>query len=667
MLSAGRHGPGVQAISAGRERSLRVIAYSQPTNPVTRTSPARSRYNAPRKAPAGTSSARPPTTKPSRDSAPIARKKKPEKSGRGQPDAHRRGHDGDTDFERLTLEDEGRRESEHERHDVGRPRQADPGQGGLQRTRFRDIGGGVGRQRDRRGNHRHEPEIEHEQVRGQRIHAHVDQRWGDQDRDQDVQRRGRHAHADDDADDRGEQHQAEQIALSDRDQQKGHPESETGDVDEADHHAGHGPDDDDVHRRPAGALRRFDDVVHADPPPLVAEDEAHGDDGRRGPQCGLLRRAVPVEQREHQHHEGQREEPPVPEHLANRRDPVFRQRSDPIARGLQIRLHEGGDVVERGRHEGGENDIGIGNLQELGHQESRRPHHRRRDLAPGGRDRLERAGDLAREAGLAHERNGEDPGGCDVGHRVAGDRAEHGRGHHRDLGRAAPGAAHEGGGELREPFGAAGPNQELAHEDVHHHHDAADVHGQPEQGHLVDPQVGDQLRELHRASLQRPRHEVAEQGVENEQDQQRHQAPARGAAQRLDRERNDDHADRKGLGRAVEELLGQHRIADGQPGGARESEDREHDVEPGNPGSRRTAPGRHGEKDDRQGHGENECQSLLGEQVQAELQMQVDRERGRDRGDHGADVRHQPRHQGRRGRCRGLGSRFGYRQERCSR
>ena len=481
---------------------------------------------------------------------------------------------------------------------------------------------------------------------GQGVHAHLDQRRGDQGRDQDVERRGRHAHADDDADDCGEQHQTQQVALSDLHQQERHAESEARNVDQADHHAGHGPDDDDIHRRPAGALRRFDDVAHADAATLVTEDQAHRDDGHRRPQGGLLRRAVPVEQREHQHHEGQGEEPSFLEHLAQRRDPVLGQRSDAIARGLQVGLRECGDVVERGRHEGGENDIGIRDLQELGHQESRRPHHRWRDLPAGGGDRLERAGDLAREAGLAHQRNREDSGGRDVGYRVAGDRAEHGRCHHRDLGRAAAGAAHERGGKLSEPLGAAGPNQELAHEDVHHHHDAADVHGQPEQGDLVDPQVRDQLRELHRASLKGPRHEIAEQGVDNEQEQQHHQAPAGGAAQRLDGERNDDYADREGLRRTVEELLGQYRIADGEPGGARESENREHDVEPGHPGPRRAAPGRHGKEDDRQGHGKNERQPLLGEQVQAELQMQVDSERGRDHGDRGADVRHQPRHQG---------------------
>ena len=134
---------------------------------------------------------------------------------------------------------------------------------------------------------------------------------------------------------------------------------------------------------------------------------------------------VPVEQREHQHHEGQREEPSFLEHLAQRRDSVLGQRSDAIARGLQVGLGERGDVVERGRHQGDENDIGVRNLQELGHQESRRSHHRRSDLPAGGRHRLEGAGDLGREAGLAHERNRDDPDGCDVGYRVAGDRAEH--------------------------------------------------------------------------------------------------------------------------------------------------------------------------------------------------------------------------------------------------
>ena len=183
LQSNGRCRPDVQAISAERERSLRVITYSHSTNPVTRTSPARSRYKAPRKAPAGTSSQASDHEAESRQ-RPHRPEEVAEEAGRGQPDAHRRGTHHDTDLERLTLENEGRCENEHERHDVRRPRQADPGQGSLERTRSREIGGSVGGQRDRRGNHRHEPEIEHEQVRGQGVHAHLDQRRGDQGREE---------------------------------------------------------------------------------------------------------------------------------------------------------------------------------------------------------------------------------------------------------------------------------------------------------------------------------------------------------------------------------------------------------------------------------------------------------------------------------------------------
>ena len=74
---------------------------------------------------------------------------------------------------------------------------------------------------------------------------------------------------------------------------------------------------------------------------------------------------------------------------------VDRERADLVLGRLQVDVDEQARVVEKGRDGRGDADRAVGDLQELGHDEGRRAHHRRHELAAGRADRLDRGRPVA--------------------------------------------------------------------------------------------------------------------------------------------------------------------------------------------------------------------------------------------------------------------------------
>ena len=101
-------------------------------------------------------------------------------------------------------------------------------------------------------------------------------------------------------------------------------------------------------------------------------------------------------------------------------------------------------------------DLGVGNVQELSHDEGPRPHHRRGQLTGGRRNRLDRAGKGRRVAQPLHCGDRNRPRRHHIGHRRSGHRPEHRRGQRADLRRAAEGAPGDPCRHLHEHVGRPG-------------------------------------------------------------------------------------------------------------------------------------------------------------------------------------------------------------------
>ena len=83
---------------------------------------------------------------------------------------------------------------------------------------------------------------------------------------------------------------------------------------------------------------------------------------------------------------------------------LLRQADQVLAAGFQVRHPEGGDVVEDGWNGRRLDDLGVGYVEVLGHDEGDCAHHRRHYLAAHRRGGLDGAGEDARVAEALHQR-----------------------------------------------------------------------------------------------------------------------------------------------------------------------------------------------------------------------------------------------------------------------
>ena len=212
------------------------------------------------------------------------------------------------------------------------------------------------------------------------------------------------------------------------------------------------------------------------------------------------------------------------------------------ALGLEMDLDEHAEEMQEGRHDRGDDDGLVGRFQELDHQEGRRAHDRRRDLAAGAGRRLDAGGEVRPVAQPLHHRDGERAHGHGVGDRGAGDHAEQGGAEDRDLGRAAGEAARYRHGHRQEQAAKAD-----AHGDHAEQHEVEDIGRHHADRHAVDALAGEiemvgELRPGRAGMDQHAGHPRAGEGVDDEAQRDQHQRPAHGAPRRLDHDQGQDRA-----------------------------------------------------------------------------------------------------------------------------
>ena len=193
----------------------------------------------------------------------------------------------------------------------------------------------------------------------------------------------------------------------------------------------------------------------------------------------------------------------------------------------RVHLHEQADVIEQRRQGGRDHHLEITDAQELGDEECRRTHHRRRDLSAGRCHGFDGRRIMRLEADALHQRDGHHTRRHDVADRRTADAAEQTRGDHRHLCRTAAAVTHERHGEIgEEPGCAANLHQFPKHDEGQHH--AGNDH-QHQAGDRVSVRVEIENEGLRReiVGLQRLRQKKSEKPVADEQpDQDGNRQPA---------------------------------------------------------------------------------------------------------------------------------------------
>ena len=275
-------------------------------------------------------------------------------------------------------------------------------------------------------------------------------------------------------------------------------------------------------------------------------------------QRGGIERRVALALEVQQHDDQQRHHQDVVPALLDRRPGARqlapRQALEAVAGGVGVDLHEEGEVVERGRDDGGQRHLGVADVEELGDDEGGGAHHRRRQHGAGRGAGLDGAGVGGREARALHGGDGHGAGGQHVGDDAARHHAEQAAGEDADLGRAAAERAAQREGEIDEEL--AGPRH---HQGGAEHQEADHGLGErldrdAEQALAGEHVVGGRLLQRRLAAPERPEPaRLRKQRIDGEGQHAQQQAPAAGAAQRLHQQHPHDEAgDDHRQGRAAE-------------------------------------------------------------------------------------------------------------------
>ena len=135
-------------------------------------------------------------------------------------------------------------------------------------------------------------------------------------------------------------------------------------------------------------------------------------------------RRVAAEQDVDQHHQGHGGRPSLSDDREQQGNFFGRQALEAQALGLEMDHAQDADVVHGSGYGGGDDDGGIGNLEELGHHEGGGTHDRRGDLTAGAGRGLDAAGEMTGVAHAFHVGNGQRAGGDHVGDGGPGNGAE---------------------------------------------------------------------------------------------------------------------------------------------------------------------------------------------------------------------------------------------------
>ena len=157
-------------------------------------------------------------------------------------------------------------------------------------------------------------------------------------------------------------------------------------------------------------------------------------------------------------------------------------------------------------------------------------------------------------SGAFHQRDRDHAGRENVGRGQPGDRAEQAGCRDRDFRRTAPVAPHQPQREIVEHLGAAGPQQKLAEEHEGKDDRGSDRQAEAEQRRGIERKVNQKVEERDFPGLELARHQMAEQGVDGEQQDHDHQRVAGGAPQRLDDQHEQDCRDDDRVRRGVDHI-----------------------------------------------------------------------------------------------------------------
>ena len=201
------------------------------------------------------------------------------------------------------------------------------------------------------------------------------------------------------------------------------------------------------------------------------------DDAPEGRHEGTLARNEQIDDDE----ERKDQKPPFPQHVPDAGQVLPGQAHESAFLRLQVDHGSNGKEVKQGRNDGTGCDLDVGNPQELGHDEGRRPHDGGHDLAACGGGGFHGSREDRAIAHLLHQGNREGARRHRVGHGRAADGAHEAAGDDGDLRRPPGGPAGQRHGEVHEELGEARPGDEEPEED-----EVEDEGGHDPQGDAVD-------------------------------------------------------------------------------------------------------------------------------------------------------------------------------------
>ncbi len=188
-------------------------------------------------------------------------------------------------------------------------------------------------------------------------------------------------------------------------------------------------------------------------------------------------------------------------------------------------------------------DLRVRHADVFGHQECRRAHHRRHDLAVDAGCGLDRAGFFRRVADALHQRNRERSAGDDVGDRRARDHAHHPRRHDGRLGRPAAHVSEKSKRDLDEVVACACFFQQRAKQNEQENVARRHAYGYTEDPFGRQPVMRDRFGQRHALVLDDVRHPRAGERVDQHQGRDDGQRRADDAARRFQQQQ---HADERG-------------------------------------------------------------------------------------------------------------------------
>ena len=200
------------------------------------------------------------------------------------------------------------------------------------------------------------------------------------------------------------------------------------------------------------------------------------------------------------------------------------------------------DIGDQRRDQRRAHDIEIGNADDLGHDESRRAHDRRHQLAVRRCRHFDGSRLVRRQANLFHQRDGEGAGGYRIGNRRARHHAGQARGDNRRFGRAAAHPAEPGKGYIDKIFARACAVEKSAEQHEQKYEICRDCERHAKDAGGREILVIDDIIERNAAVAQKFRQIRTDKTIGEKDDAEDWQGRAERAARRFEQQNDHHHA-----------------------------------------------------------------------------------------------------------------------------